>query len=133
MVQGTLFKKGLINHSTSPSSEWSEAKRADWDKIIDLPVPDIPASWDRKQVEDCVYEHYRKITDLIHEELQSEYRDWFVTVEGELSYSYMLVYLLKVLRIPVVVPVFETLFIVDQGDFAENYVRFVKWRGIWDM
>ena len=42
--------KKLINISNHPSTGWSDAQKAGWDQIIDIPFPQVPATATKDQL-----------------------------------------------------------------------------------
>lgn len=42
--------KILVNISNHPSERWCESQRMGWDKILDVPFPEIDPNWDVNEV-----------------------------------------------------------------------------------
>lgn len=85
----------FINHTNHPSAQWEEAQlRAAeaYGIISDIPFPQIPADWDEDAVRRLAAENARTI--LAH-------RPAAVLVQGEFTYTYALINLLKAADIPV--------------------------------
>lgn len=79
----------FINHTNHPSSRWEEGQRRAaeaYGTIVDLPFPSIPADWDTAAVRRLAEEHAREILTR---------KPMAVLVQGEFTYSFALVCLLK--------------------------------------
>ena len=79
----------FINHTNHPSSRWEEGQRQaaeTYGTIIDLPFPRIPADWDAQAVHHLAEENAREILAR---------KPMAVLVQGEFTYTFALVCLLK--------------------------------------
>lgn len=79
----------FINHTNHPSARWEEGQREEaeaYGTIVDLPFPRIPADWDTQAVRCLAEENAREILAQ---------RPAAVLVQGEFTYSFALVCLLK--------------------------------------
>ena len=79
----------FINHTNHPSSRWEEGQRHAaevYGTIVDLPFPAIPAEWDEQAV--------RRLAEENAYEILAQ-RPAAVLVQGEFTYSFALVCLLK--------------------------------------
>ncbi len=79
--------KLLINVSNHPSEKWSEKQKAGWDKIVDLPFPQIPPDWNANQVLDIAKEYYQRINGIKY-----EHKDYItcICLQGEFTFCYLL-------------------------------------------
>lgn len=85
----------LINHTNHPSERWEEAQRRaaeEYGTIMDIPFPQIPADWDENAVRRLAEENARVILAR---------SPAAVLVQGEFTYTYALINLLKAADIPV--------------------------------
>ena len=85
----------FINHTNPPSARWEEAQRRAaeaYGVIADIPFPQIPADWDEDAVRRLAEENARVI--LARSPVA-------VLVQGEFTYTYALINLLKAADIPV--------------------------------
>lgn len=78
--------KILINHSNHPSDKWHPAQKEGWDKIIDLPFPNIDPHADTRQVADLVTEYYVSLELTISKQ---DGEVWLM-LQGEFTYCYLL-------------------------------------------
>jgi len=79
----------FINHTNHPSSRWEEGQRQAaeaYGTIDDLPFPSIPAAWDEVAV--------RRLAEEKAQEILAR-KPMAVLVQGEFTYSFALVCLLK--------------------------------------
>ena len=85
----------LINHTNHASAKWAssqvEAARA-WGEIEDVPFPDIGADWDEARVAKLAEENAARII---------EKKPRAVLCQGEFTYVYHFVNLLRAVGIPV--------------------------------
>ena len=85
----------LINHTNHASAKWApsqvEAARA-WGEIEHVPIPDIGADWDEARVAQLAEENAEKII---------EKKPRAVLCQGEFTYVYHFVNLLRAAGIPV--------------------------------
>ena len=78
----------LINLTNHPSASWSESQKKDWDEIIDISFPNIPAEYSEKQINDLVSEYNNKLEKIAGEiEQNSELN---LLLQGEFSFCYTL-------------------------------------------
>ena len=85
----------FINHTNHPSARWEEAQRCAaeaYGVIADIPFPQIPADWDEDAVRRLAEENARVILAR---------SPAAVLVQGEFTYTYALINLLKAAGIPV--------------------------------
>ena len=119
----------LINHTNHPSSKWSEAQKAGFEKIIDVPFPNIDPNWTMKEVENLV-----SITLNVFKQLQDEYGVVGICIQGEFSYCYDLFkelldnyyYFTEIL-----IPTTERR-VIEDGDTKTVTFEFVKWRSLFN-
>ena len=79
----------FINHTNHPSSRWEEGQRQAaeaYGTIVDLPFPRIPADWDAQAVHRLAEENAQEILSR---------KPMAVLVQGEFTYTFALVCLLK--------------------------------------
>ena len=79
----------FINHTNHPSSRWEEGQRQAaeaYGTIVDLSFPRIPADWDAQAVHRLAEENAREILAR---------KPMAVLVQGEFTYTFALVCLLK--------------------------------------
>ena len=84
----------FINHTNHPSARWEEAQRCAaeaYGVIADIPFPQIPADWDENAVRRLAEENARVILAR---------SPAAVLVQGEFTYTYALINLLKAADIP---------------------------------
>lgn len=79
--------KILINLSNHPSSKWDKKQKEEWDTIIDIPFPNIPAEMDIFGVADLVNEYEHKLVKITK---GFSYEEFFVMLQGEFTFCYIL-------------------------------------------
>ncbi len=122
MGRGAVF----INHTNHPSANWEEPQfRAArlYGDVVDLPFPAVDPEMDREGVRALAMEILPKIL---------EYNPSAVLCQGDFSYTYMMVNLLKEQGIPVFAASSHRMVEILQGDDGmEKQVsrfRFVRFR-----
>lgn len=124
--------KVLVNHSNHPSSHWDEKQKAGFDKIIDIPFPNIPPTASKQEVEAMVNENFQKIFQL------GDFSDdeVYLYIAGEFSYCYLFV--AKIIftkkRVKIVIPTTERVVVEEKnegGIVKKSIFNFVKWREIY--
>lgn len=89
------MKRPLINHTNHSSRFWQEGQRQageSWGPIVDFPFPSIPPEWDEEKVKEKAVENAARIQAM---------EPAAVLLQGEFTYSYDLITLLKEAGIPV--------------------------------
>jgi hypothetical protein len=126
----------LINVSNSPSAEWEEEQKVEWDKIVDIPFPVVNPRASVWEVEEQARNLFKKI---LKQGLEDE--SIRVTIYGELTLCYILIDLIRRWNgtsidpeIQIFVPVFERKEVEGvQPDGSLKKViisKFVQWREI---
>jgi hypothetical protein len=90
-----MESKVFINHTHHNSQNWSPAQlqaAEDYGTVVDIPSPDIEASWDEQQVVALAEEYAEKIVAL---------HPAGVLCQGEFTYTYAVVQRLQKAGIPV--------------------------------
>jgi len=97
----TTFQKGepkvkmkiLVNCSNHPSTKWSEEQRKGWDKIVDVPFPNVDPKWDTKD------KPFLETVNRLKEEILTAFEDArptgtdaeeYLMLQGEFSICYTL-------------------------------------------
>ena len=115
----------FINHSNHPSENWSSVQRAaalEYGSIVDLDFPMIKSDLDEGDVLDAARKTYEQIVAL---------KPSVVLCQGEYTYTYELVKLLKQAGITVVAACSERRVREEQeGDVSRkvSYFQFVRFR-----
>ena len=127
MSQNQQFKV-LINHSNHPSEKWTEEQRKGWDKIIDLPFPEIDPEMDKDQVETLALENFKKIKEIaVKETAKNRKAVIHVMLQGEFSYCYLLYNKIKDL-FPVVLPTTKREVVEKEDGTKISTFKFRRWR-----
>jgi len=127
--------KVLINHSNHSSINWDIAQKEDWDQIVDIPFPNIPADWDEFEVQKLAEKNAKEILKLI-DNLESEIEDdntiaeFYIMLQGEFSYCYMLRDILKkkLLFLNFAIPTTERIVEIKEDGTKISKFKFVTWR-----
>lgn len=97
----------LVNLSNTVYGEWlqdqQDAATEKYGKIVDVPFPNISPDWSTKEVKSEAKKYCEIILGIIE---MSEDKKNAVIINGELSFTFMLMNRLKKEEIPVVVPTF---------------------------
>lgn len=115
----------FINHSNHPSADWSQ-KQQDaalaYGTIVDLPFPELHADYTEQQISEAVQESLHKIVALAPAA---------VLCQGEFTYTYGLVRLLKEKGIKVLAACSERMAHEKWNDGVSckvSYFKFVRFR-----
>jgi len=84
-----MNKKILINISNHPSASWDDNQKKGWDKIIDVPFPNISADAKSSDVEDLAYDYLDKIKSICKQHNTNK-----IMLQGEFSFVFALQQLL---------------------------------------
>lgn len=115
----------LINHTNYPSERWSEAQRARFTEIIDLPFPNIDPCASQDEVRDIVKVSYKAIVEIAQ---NIDYDEIGICLQGEFSYCYSLfLALYHNFNIAVYIPTTERKAIEKDGAKTSVF-EFVRWR-----
>jgi hypothetical protein len=85
--------KILVNCSNHPNSQWSEEQKAGWDKIVDVPFPQVNPHWDTNDKD------FLKILDELRIAIHNAFEnarpagvdaDEYLMLQGEFSVCYSL-------------------------------------------
>lgn len=140
-----MTNKTLINLSNHPSARWSESQKQGWDKIIDIPFPQVSSTATTEDIQvlateifkNFVKENYRgaaKSPLASRDVLFRFLKDYAFHVAGEFTLFYYLVELLKTYRSEVVIATTERRTIEkvkEDGTVEKTTVfEFVRWRSI---
>lgn len=113
----------FINHSNHPSTQWDEAQKyiaENYGPIIDVPFPSIDPKSTKEEVQALV-EQYGK--DML------EKHPTVVMVQGEFTYTYKMVELLKKHGVKVVAATSERIVnTLDDGKTKQVVFNFVQFR-----
>jgi hypothetical protein len=119
--------KILINISNHPSARWSEEQKKGWDRIIDIPFPQISPEWGEETVHQMSYDIREQV-----EKMKAEVGIPFVMMQGEFSLCYLLYEKLRNSGYKIAIPttsrevIEETL---PSGEVVKRSVfKFVRWR-----
>lgn len=117
--------KVLINHSNHPSDKWDDEQRMGWDRIFDLPFPNISPEADTEEVLRIVHEQLKELKKLT-ENIGAD-ADVYVMLQGEFTYCYIFRDLLnKPYHIAIPTTRRDVVEIPD-GTKVSKF-RFVRWR-----
>jgi hypothetical protein len=115
----------LLNLTNHPSTRWSEKQLAiaeeAYGSVHDLPFPNIPSGMDGEEVDALAEDYYQRV---VAAEVTA------VHLQGEMAFTYALVWRLRAHNIPVVASTSERL--VEERDGKKiiqfNFVRFRAYR-----
>ncbi|WP_340691061.1 hypothetical protein [Hydrogenobacter thermophilus] len=83
------MKKVLINHTNHPSARWEEKQKEGWDRIIDIPFPEVQPELSTEEVADkLVKPNLRAIVELA-KQLKREGYEVYLMLQGEYTYCYL--------------------------------------------
>ncbi len=115
----------LINLSNHPSSKWDSKQKQKaveiYGQIIDLSFPAIDPHWDTNKVKALALDYYRRIT-LIFDQCANEPQPNAVHIQGEFTFVYKIVTLLKTSHITCVAS--TSVRNVIEKENGEKIVRF---------
>lgn len=116
--------KLLINVSNHPVSNWSDEQKKGWDKIIDIPFPNVPPQADTNELVDLKEKIFNKVL-----EIKNEYNvELFVMLQGEFTLCYML-YGSICMNTYAILAIPTTERVVEEKDGKKiSTFKFVKWR-----
>lgn len=119
--------KILVNLSNHPSESWDEKQKEGWDKIVDIPFPDVDPHLE--DVGDLVLEYFKKIREI---QIQNN-RDStvYVHLAGEYSFCYELFRRLKdfyLFAVPTSERIVKETVLPDGRTEKTIIFQFVKWR-----
>ncbi len=121
--------KTLINVSNHPSYKWSKEQKEGWEKIIDIPFPDVNPYEDdiNHIVRDLVLEYTKKTKELdtFYLHLAGEYSVVYSVIKTLIKYK-----IDTILCIPTSQRIVEE--VVDENGEVKKVsnFKFVKWRHI---
>lgn len=109
----------FINHTNHPSSQWNEDQKkaaARYGEILDLPFPSIPPNASAEEVSAMAEDMFHRMLRL---------RPCVVLCQGEFTYSYALIRLLRKEGISVVAACSERdVTEWNEGETSQKSVRF---------
>ncbi|SEH22433.1 hypothetical protein [Selenomonas sp. KH1T6] len=115
----------FINHSNHPSANWSQERKEAalaYGGIMDMPFPELQADYSEQKINEVVQKYHSEIMAM---------SPAAVLCQGEFTYTYGLVRLLKEHGITVLAACSERLSREEwQGDVSRkvSYFKFVKFR-----
>lgn len=119
--------KILINHSNHPSSKWEGTQLYGWDKIVDLPFPDVPPELDTndEKLRKLIIDGLDKILQIQRENPEDSI---YIMLQGEFSYCYLLFQRLKEYGFKIAIPTTKRL-VTENPDGSRTYrFEFIRWR-----
>lgn len=119
----------LINHTNHSSNKWTEAQKAGFSKIIDVPFPNIDPKWSMEEVKELVDKTVNTLNNIREENnLNNEIVN--ICLQGEFSYCYILfkkLFTNHYYSTEVLIPTTERK-VVENGDTKTVTFEFVRWR-----
>lgn len=130
--------KVLVNCSNHPSERWSKEQRENWDCIIDVPFPDVPAYLDTndRKYQEILIDTKCKIIKAFKNALVPEKTDFqkYLMLQGEFSLCYKLFQLKHIdfdgviFVVPTTERVVEEVTKPDGTTEKRTLFKFVRWR-----
>lgn len=125
-----LVVKYLFNLSNHPVVNWSEEQKAGWDAIDDIQFPNIEPSADASNVYSLAYTYVREIVERmnsIRESNPSHFFYFYVMLQGEFTFCYILFSLIKEYVNGIAIPSTERVVVKKNGKKTSVF-KFVRWR-----
>jgi hypothetical protein len=118
-------KMNLLVISNHPPEKWEDEQKKGWDKIDYIPFPNVPASWDMKQVIDLATSLCEKIGEWLNEN-----PDGKVCLQGDFSLCWVIYRSIDdlVFVFPTTERVVEERKTEDGRIEKLYHFRFVRWR-----
>lgn len=119
--------KILINHSNHPSSKWEGTQLHGWDKIVDLPFPDVSPELDTndEKLRKLIIDNFDKILQIQRENPEDSI---YIMLQGEFSYCFVLFQRLKEYGFKIAIPTTKRL-VSENPDGSRTYrFEFIRWR-----
>lgn len=80
----------LFNISNHSSDKWSVAQKQNWDRVIDIPFPNIDPNWDTAEViENAVSPIAGKLGELVTQEFGQTPAELNIMLQGEFSFCHL--------------------------------------------
>jgi hypothetical protein len=122
------MEKILINISNHPSAKWSEEQKKGWDRILDIPFPQISPEWGEETVHQMSYDIREQVEGI---KIEQGTRP-FIMLQGEFSLCYLLYEKLRNGGYKIAIPTTSREVIEETTSTGEvvkkSIFRFVRWR-----
>ena len=120
-------KRILINVSNHPSSSWSDEQKFGWDKIIDIPFPEIDPSMEMSDIHNLANKVYGQIEEICKNKSPGDYIG--VMLQGEYTFCYVL-FLKLISLVDIYVPVSRRNVVENPDGSKTVKFKFDGWRRV---
>ena len=126
----------LFNISNHPSNGWSNEQRRDWDEIVDISFPNIPAQDGMLEVENAAC---YIASDVVQSMRNRGIERAFISLQGDYSFCHVFQQQLnfvlddscnRQLDISFVFPTSERRVVENEDGTITRTFQFVQWRGL---